>query len=60
MIFRPMFSPADMISTTLGAALMLNGHWLAAIPVAIVGGLVAHFGRKRMLRQPAFRKVPRR
>lgn len=52
MIFRPMFSPADMASATLAGALALSGHWLASIPVAIVGGLVSHFGRKRMLARP--------
>jgi hypothetical protein len=59
LIFRPMFSLADMISATLAGALALSGHWLASLPVAIIGGLIAHYGRRRMLRRPSFRKAPR-
>jgi len=57
--FRPMFSLADMLSATLTGALMLSGHWLASIPVAIVGALVAHYGRRWLLMQPAMR-LPRK
>jgi len=59
MIFRPMFSLADMLSAILTGALMLSGHWLASIPVAIVGAVVAHYGRRWLLKQPATRSYRR-
>ena len=57
MIFRPMFSLADMVTATIATALMLNGHWLASVPVMALGAIAASYGRKRTPRMPAARIV---
>jgi hypothetical protein len=45
--FRPMFSTIDTTTTTIAAVLMLDGHWLASLPVVALGvGLNAWARRK--------------
>lgn len=46
LLFRPLFTPADMLVTTTAAALLLSGHWLASVPVMLLGGAVYAYGRR--------------
>lgn len=57
LLFRPMFTPVDWFATTLACALMLNGHWLASIPVMLLGAGAYAYGRRWMRTQPAIRMV---
>lgn len=59
LLFRPTFNLADMLTMTLACGLMLSGHWLACIPVLVLGAVVYGYGRKQLRRMPAIR-VPRK
>lgn len=47
LLFRPLFTPLDMLTSTTAGALMLSGHWLAAVPVFVASGVVWVYGRKQ-------------
>ena len=55
LFFRPMFNLADTFTCTVAGVLMLNGHWLASVPVAIVGAAVSTLMRRRLPVWPARR-----
>lgn len=50
--FLPLFSAVDMLTATITATLMWNGHWLASLPIAALGAVGYTYGRKRMRQLP--------
>jgi hypothetical protein len=57
LLFRPAFNLADTFSATVAGVLMLNGHWLASLPVVAFGAALSAYGRRRMRPWPAPRIV---
>lgn len=50
--FLPLFSAVDMLTATVTAILLWNGHWLASLPVAALGVALYAYGRRRMRSLP--------
>lgn len=58
-LFRPMFNLADILTTSAACGLMLSGHWLASIPVMLLGAVAYWYGRRQLRKLPAIR-LPRK
>lgn len=52
-LFRPMFNLADILTTSAACGLMLSGHWLASIPVMLLGAAAYWYGKRWLRTQPA-------
>jgi hypothetical protein len=53
LLFRPMLSTVDTITTTIAAVLMLDGHWLASLPVVALGVGLHAWARRKGWQMPA-------
>ena len=60
LLFRPMFNPVDMLTTTAACGLMLSGHWLASVPVMLLGAWAYWYGKKQQRRMMAVPWRPRK
>jgi hypothetical protein len=53
LLFRPMLSTVDTFTTMIAAVLMLDGHWLASLPVVALGVGLNAWARRREWQLPA-------
>jgi hypothetical protein len=60
LLFRPMLSTIDTITTTIAAVLMLDGHWLASLPVVALGVGLNALARRKGWNLPAVARYARK